>query len=87
MVELRRHFTVEGFTNRRDGVAPNNHAEHETIEIIHGFNTWFEAGFHIFTSARSGDGGDRVGDHIRPRVRRAGHSSDRGVRGGLRADG
>jgi len=42
---------------------------HETIEITHGFNDWFETGFYIFTSARSGNGWDWVGSHIRPRFR------------------
>ena len=69
MVELHSNFTAEGFKTPVDGVAPDNHAEHETIEITHGFNSWFETGFYIFTSARSGDGWDWVGDHIRPRVR------------------
>jgi len=69
MLELHSNFTVQGFATTIDGVAPDNHAEHETIEITHGFNTWFETGFYIFTSERSGDGMDWVGDHIRPRVR------------------
>jgi len=52
-----------------DGVLPDNHALHETIEVTHGFNSWFEVGFYFFTSERSGAGIDWVGDHIRPRVR------------------
>jgi hypothetical protein len=52
-----------------DGVLPTEHAWHETIEITHGFNSWFETGFYIFTSARNGNGWDWVGDHIRPRFR------------------
>ncbi len=69
MVELHSNFTAEGSTTTTDGVAPTNHAEHETIEITRGITSWFETGFYIFTSARSGDGWDWVGDHIRPRVR------------------
>jgi hypothetical protein len=69
MVELHSNFTVNGSRHTIDGVRPTNHAEHETIEITHGFNAWFETGFYIFTSARSGDGLDWVGDHIRPRIR------------------
>lgn len=69
MVELHSNFTVDGRKEVEDGLAPTNHAEHETIEITHGFNDWFETGFYIFTSMRSGDGWDWVGDHIRPRFR------------------
>jgi len=69
MVELHSNFTVDGSNVVTDGVAPTNHAEHETIEITQGINSWFETGFYIFTSARSGDGWDWVGDHIRPRLR------------------
>jgi hypothetical protein len=52
-----------------NGVLPPHHAQHETIEITHGFNDWFEVGFYIFTYQRSGYGVQWVGDHIRPRVR------------------
>ena len=73
MLELHSNFTVEGsypapgsqFT--AEGVYPTNHAEHETVEITQGVNSWSEVGFYIFTSARSGDGWQWVGDHIRPR--------------------
>src|ERR1035438_5105233 len=51
-----------------DGVYPTNHAEHETVEITHGFNDWFECGFYIFTSTTEGPSWQWVGDHIRPRV-------------------
>jgi len=69
MVELHSNFTIEGSTTMEDGLYPTNHALHETVEITHGFNDWFETGFYIFTSARSGQGWQWVGDHIRPRVR------------------
>jgi hypothetical protein len=69
MVELHSNFTIDGTKQITDGVYPTNHAEHETVEITHGFNDWFEVGFYIFTSARSGQGWQWVGDHIRPRVR------------------
>jgi len=75
MLELHSNFTVDGsypaprsrFT--ADGLYPTNHAEHETVEITQGMNSWSEVGFYIFTSARNGDGWQWVGDHIRPRVR------------------
>jgi hypothetical protein len=68
MVEFHTNFTVQGTKTTINGVAPTNHALHETIEITHGFNDWFETGFYIFTSARSGDGWEWVGNHIRPRI-------------------
>jgi hypothetical protein len=69
MVELHSNFTIDGSKQMIDGLYPTNHAEHETIEITHGFTDWFETGFYIFTSARSGQGWQWVGDHIRPRFR------------------
>ena len=69
MVELHSNFTIDGSKTMADGLYPTNHAEHETIEITHGFTDWFETGFYIFTSSRSGQGIQWVGDHIRPRFR------------------
>jgi hypothetical protein len=69
MLEFHTNFTFQGIKNPTDGTRPTNHALHETLEITHGFNSWFETGFYIFTSARKGDGWDFVGSHIRPRFR------------------
>src|SRR6266481_8773261 len=69
MVEFHTNFTAQGSKTAVNGVLPTNHAIHETIEITQGWNDWFETGFYIFTSARSGNGWQWVGDHIRPRVR------------------
>lgn len=69
MVELHSNFTIEGSKQRVNGLYPTEHGLHETIEITHGFTDWFETGFYIFTSARSGQGWQWVGDHIRPRFR------------------
>jgi hypothetical protein len=69
MVELHTNFTAAGSKVAVDGVNPTQHAVHETVEITQGFNSWFETGFYIFTSARNGSGWEWVGDHIRPRVR------------------
>ena len=69
MVELHSNFTAQGTKIPVNGVAPTEHAIHETVEITQGWNDWFETGFYIFTSARAGDGWDWVGDHIRPRFR------------------
>lgn len=69
MLEFHTNLTMEGSKETVDGLLPTQHALHETFEVTHGFTPWFETGFYVFTSARSGDGWDWVGDHIRPRVR------------------
>lgn len=69
MLEFHTNYTFSGSKTFADGLNPTNHSLHETFEITHGFNSWFETGLYIFTSARSGDGWDWVGDHIRPRLR------------------
>ncbi len=67
MVEIHSNFTVDGQKTVVNGVAPTNHAMHETLEITQGWTDWFETGFYVFTSLQNGDGWDWVGDHIRPR--------------------
>lgn len=69
MLEFHTNFIVNGSKTYQNGLNPTHHAWHETIEITRGFNEWFETGFYIFTAARSGDGWQWVGDHIRPRFR------------------
>ena len=69
MVELHSNFTFEGQKNVIDGQYPTEHQLHETLEITHGFNEWFELGWYVFTSADSQHGWQWVGDHLRPRVR------------------
>jgi hypothetical protein len=68
MVELHSNFTVDGQKQVVNGVASTNHSLHETVEITHGWTSWFETGFYIFTSIQPDDGWNWVGDHIRPRV-------------------
>ncbi|MGP8247440.1 MAG: transporter [Bryobacteraceae bacterium] len=67
MTELHSNFTVDGFKTRIDGVLPDNHAEHETLEITHGFDQWFETGFYVFTSIQNGTW-YYAGSHLRPRI-------------------
>src|SRR5215472_15352963 len=67
MVEFHTNFTAQGSKQTTDGTYPTEHQFHETIEITHGFNEWFETGWYIFTSAAPGQGWGWVGDHIRPR--------------------
>lgn len=69
MGEIHSNFTFTGSKSTAGGAIPTNHALHETVEITHGFNDWFETGFYIFTSYNPGYGYGWVGDHIRPRVR------------------
>ena len=69
MVELHSNFTFNGGMSIVDGVYPDNHVFHETIEITHGFNEWLEVGFYLFNSIGSDDRTQYVGSHIRPRVR------------------
>jgi hypothetical protein len=63
MVELHSNFTTRG----SDGPFGSYHALHETVEITHGFNDFFELGFYQFTSVQAGGGLQYVGNHIRPR--------------------
>src|SRR5713226_7091156 len=63
MLELHSNFTFQGSKQVTDGVRPTNHALHETVEITHGWNSWFETGFYIFTSVTPRDGWQWVGDH------------------------
>jgi len=67
MVELHSNFTASGRKDVENGVNPTDHAVHETLEVTHGFSEWFETGVYLFTSARSGQGWDLVGSHVRPR--------------------
>jgi hypothetical protein len=69
MVELHNNFTINGSKTVQDGMRPTNHQFHETIEITHGWNDWFETGFYVFMAADTRYGYNWVGDHIRPRVR------------------
>lgn len=68
MLELHSNYTTNGSKTITNSELPTNHVEHETIEITHGWTTWFETGFYFFNSI--GDAGRTayVGSHIRPRV-------------------
>ena len=50
MVELHSNYTADGERGTLNGVVPAYHAVHETLEVTHGFNDWFETGFYLFTS-------------------------------------
>jgi hypothetical protein len=68
MVELHSNFTADGERNTLNGIYPSQHAVHETLEITHGFTSWFETGFYVFSSIQPDHGWQWVGDHIRPRI-------------------
>jgi hypothetical protein len=68
MVELHSNYTASGFATGSNGELPDNHVVHETIEITHGWTTWFETGFYIFNSVGNAGRTAYVGSHIRPRV-------------------
>jgi hypothetical protein len=59
MVELHSNFTADGQRRFLGGVAPTDHAEHQTLELTQGINAWSELGFYVFTSERSGNGAGR----------------------------
>src|SRR3954447_18356606 len=66
MVELHSNVTVKG-SKGGPGMYATEHAVHETLEITHGFNEWFECGFYQFTSIQPDGSWKWVGTHIRPR--------------------
>ncbi|MBK0378917.1 hypothetical protein [Mucilaginibacter segetis] len=69
MVELHSNYTISGSKIADSyGQLPSNHVVHETIEITHGWTTWFETGFYIFNSIGNNGRTAYVGSHIRPRV-------------------
>ncbi|PJJ76789.1 hypothetical protein BXY57_2422 [Thermoflavifilum aggregans] len=68
MVELHSNYTLEGSTQQENGVLPTRHVFHETVEITHGFNEWFETGVYFFNSLGSDGRTAYVGSHLRPRV-------------------
>jgi len=69
MVELHSNYTANGLKTIMDGQLPDNHEEHETVEITHGWTPWFETGFYFFNSIGSDGRTAYVGSHIRPRFR------------------
>ncbi len=69
MLELHSNFTFDGQRDIQDGVLPTHHVLHETVEITHGFNGWFETGFYFFNTIGDNNRTNYVGSHIRPRIR------------------
>jgi hypothetical protein len=69
MLELHSNYTTGGTTLPVNGLYPTHHMLHETVEVTHGFNGWFEVGFYFFNSIGNNSRTGYVGSHIRPRVR------------------
>jgi len=68
MFELHSNYVIEGQKTDNLGVLPTNHVLHETVEITHGFTSFFEVGFYFFNTIGSDHRTGYVGSHIRPRV-------------------
>jgi hypothetical protein len=70
MFELHTNFVPSGTRDTADGLYPNHHQFHETLEITHGWTPYFETGFYIETAPYvPGAGAKFAGWHIRPRFR------------------
>ena len=69
MIELQSNMAVRGTTRTTDGVLPTQGALHESIEITHGFTSWFEIGLYTFSSIQPGLDWQWAGNSLRPRVR------------------
>jgi hypothetical protein len=68
MVELHSNFTFDGSKKVEEGVLPTNDMLHETVEITHGFSSFFEVGGYFFNAIGSQMRTTYVGSHIRPRI-------------------
>jgi hypothetical protein len=67
MVELHSNYTNHTGVDIGPGMVSTYHALHETVEITHGFNSFFELGYYNFTSINPDGGFNWVGTHLRPR--------------------
>jgi hypothetical protein len=68
-VNLHSNFVADGSRAEADGVYPNNHLEHETLEFTRGVTPWFDIAGYLFTTVSKSHGWDWVGNHIRGQVR------------------
>jgi hypothetical protein len=67
MFELHSNFTTHSGVDLEPGQYSTHDAEHETLEITHGFSDIFELGYYNFTTIQPGTGFAWVGTHLRPR--------------------
>lgn len=68
MFELHSNYVIDGQKTVSHGVLPTNHVLHETLEITHGFTSFFEVGLYFFNTIGSDHRTAYVGSHIRPRI-------------------
>jgi len=68
MLELHSNYTIDGNKETGKVQLPTHHIFHETIEVTHGFTSWFEIGFYLFNAIGNNNRTAYVGSHIRPRV-------------------
>ncbi len=69
MLEFHTNYIPSGTTDTSDGLYPNNHQFHVTMEVTHGWTNRFETGFYLETAYVPGVGEKFTGWHIRPRFR------------------
>ena len=70
MFEFHTNFIPSGTTDTEDGLYPNHHQFHVTLEVTHGFTKNFETGFYLETAPYVPNVGAKfTGVHIRPRFR------------------
>ena len=69
MLEFHTNFIPSATSDCADGLYPNDHQFHVTMEVTHGFTSHFETGFYLETAYVPGVGEKFTGWHIRPRFR------------------
>lgn len=69
MVELHMNYTPSGTTRAENGVFPNHHQFHFTVEATHGLTHHFELAGYLVTAYVPDVGPKFAGARIRPRVR------------------
>jgi hypothetical protein len=70
MVELHTNYFPSGTSEAAPGEFAMNHQSHVTVEVTHGFTTYFECAGYLVTAAHvPGEGGRFAGARVRPRFR------------------
>ncbi len=67
MFELHSNTSLKGQL-MNEGVRPSNNAFRQTVEIAHGFTSFFEIGFYQFINTQKEFGTQWVGSHLRPQI-------------------
>jgi hypothetical protein len=69
MFEFHMNFFPSGTKETQNGLFPNNHQFHLTVEITHGLTPHWELGAYLVTAYVPGIGPKFAGSRIRPRFR------------------